>query len=252
MLSTGYFYHNTFEKFTTAFLDIFNEIDIKRYNADDSVLKTIRVPIAFSPRHKWLSRLQEDYQKNSINIQTTLPRMSCNFGDPVYDQERMLNKSGRKVKEDTLGQLKRLFNPIPYNIPFTLSVWCQNLTDSLQIVEQVMATFAPEINMRVIDIPEINLCTDVPVILENITKNDDFEGDFSDFRMIEWELSFNIKGYVYPILTDTSVIKKVNSILKDINTDMTYETLTSAVNPLSANKDDVYTIDDTITVNPLA
>ena len=32
----GHFYHNTVRKLVVAFGTLFNEIDVKRYNADDS------------------------------------------------------------------------------------------------------------------------------------------------------------------------------------------------------------------------
>lgn len=247
MLSTGYFYHSTIRKLSIGFATIFNTIDIKRYNNNGTVLKTIRVPISFGPRHKFLARLQEDYGKSGTNIHNTLPRLSFSMGAPVFDPDRMINKLGRTSKEDTLGTLKALYNPTPYNIPFTLNLWTKHLDDSFQVVEQILATFTPELTMRIIDIPALSLKSEVPVVLDSVTMVDDYEGDFLSGRLIEWTFEFTVKGYIYPVISDTSVIKKVSALIRDLDTEETFETITNAVNPIAAFPPDVHVIDETIT-----
>lgn len=251
-MATQYSYHETTKKLVTAFGALFNEIDIRRVNTDGATIKTIRVPISFAPKHRFIARIQEDYNNaQATTTQVTLPRLSFSFDAPVFDEERMLSKLNKIGREDTLGNIRKLMSPIPYNYPFTLSLWSKNLDDALQVAEQIMATFAPEVNIRITDIAEIDLCTDVPFILEGISYNDDYEGDFSDFRMIEWEFQFNVKGYVYPILDMSGdgevVIKKINLFIKDLDSGLNWESITNTVNPITAFPPDEYTIDEVIT-----
>jgi hypothetical protein len=96
----------------------------------------------------------------------------------------------------------------------------------------------PELNTQIIDIPEINLVSSVPVILEGNEKLDEYEGSFGDFRVIEWEFNFTMKGYIYRGLSaagSDKVIKQVNTLLYQMgnnNDDVLITDLQSVVDPL--------------------
>ena len=52
--------------------------------------------------------------------------------------------------------------------------------------------------------------TDIPIILNSATVEDQYEGDFTTRRAIVWSLAFMMKGFIYPDIKDNSaVIKKV-------------------------------------------
>jgi hypothetical protein len=242
-----HFYFGTHKKMITAFGDFFNNMYIKRVNDAGTVLKNLRVPLSFAPRNKFISRLGEDYAKGGVNVNTSLPRLSFDIGSPALDEARMKSKLGRSKQRDDLGTIRALLNPVPYDFPFTLRLWVKSLDDAFQISEQILATFMPELNTQIIDIPEINLVSSVPVILEGNEKLDEYEGSFGDFRVIEWEFNFTMKGYIYRGLSaagSDKVIKQVNSLLYQMgnnNDDVLITDLQSVVDPLDETLwDDAY------------
>lgn len=231
----SHFYFGTHKKLIIAFADIFNEMRIKRVDEAKTTVKEIKVPISFSPRSKFVSRLAEDYAKGSVNVETSLPRLSFEFESPVLDTTRMKSKMSRCKTADTLGNIRQLLNPAPYDFPVTLRLWSKNLDDAYQIVEQILATFLPDLNTNIIDIPEINLVTSVPVILDSNAKQDDYEGDFTDFRAIEWEFNFTMKAYIYKGLLNSTlpIIKQVNALIYDINAgDKLLSDIENVLNPI--------------------
>jgi hypothetical protein len=77
----------------------------------------------------------------------------------------------------------------------------------------------PELNTNIIDIPEIGLVTSVPLILDSNEKIDEYEGDFGEFRIIEWVFNFTMKGYIYRGLSaagSDKVIKQVNVLVFEL------------------------------------
>ena len=54
--------------------------------------------------------------------------------------------------------------------------------DALQIVEQILPYFQPAYNLTIELVESIKEKRDVPIVLENVTMQDDYEGDFSSRR----------------------------------------------------------------------
>jgi hypothetical protein len=51
---------------------------------------------------------------------------------------------------------------------------------------------------------------DIPILLNGVTLQDDYEGDFRTRRTIIYTLTFTAKSYIYGPVTTSEVIKKVN------------------------------------------
>ena len=106
-------------------------------------------------------------------------------------------------------QLKSGFMPVPYNINFDLYVLAKNSDDALQIVEQILPYFQPEYTITLREVPELEIIRDVPVVLNSISYEDYYEGDFTSRRSIIYTLSFTAKYYLYGPITSTNVIRTV-------------------------------------------
>jgi hypothetical protein len=67
-------------------------------------------------------------------------------------------------------------------------------------------------------IPEIGIINDVPIILNDVSYDNDFEGSFTtDVRTIIWTLSFTVKGYIYGNIANTGLITNtITNIYKEI------------------------------------
>ncbi len=202
MLGT-YSYHEIFRKTIVAFGTLFNNIEIRR---QDEVMK---VPLAYGPQQKFLARLDQVPDPTNKRVQITLPRLSFEITGVNYDPGRKVSPTQKiKFKKDT-DENKNVFMPVPYNIGFELAIISKNQDDGLQILEQILPYFQPHYNLAVKLLTTVGEIKDVPVVLNSIDYQDDYEGDFTQRRAIVYTLSFTAKTYLYGPVTDNKVIRKV-------------------------------------------
>lgn len=206
-----YFYHEILRRTVIAFGSLFNEISIKHKNNSDEVTSVIKVPLAYGPTQKFLSRLNQSPDLNK-QVQITLPRMSFEFTGLTYDGTRKATTTQTFTSKSTEDgtETKKTYLPVPYNMQFELSIMSKLNDDALQIVEQILPYFQPAYTMTVELVDVINEKRDIPVILENITMQDDYEGDFSTRRVLIYTLRFTAKTYLFgPTSSATKdIIKK--------------------------------------------
>ena len=200
-----YFYHQTSRKMVVAFGTLFNDIEVRRTNSAGSVIETIKVPLAYGPREKFLTRISTDPSLNP-KIALTVPRMGFELLSMTYDGVRKLNTIGRNVKAGTTSGLKKQYNPVPYNWDFSLYVYIKNAEDGTQILEQILPFFTPEFTVTMNLVSSMDEKRDVPLVLTSVTSEDTYEGDFATRRSIIWTLSFLMKGFLYPGITDNAKV----------------------------------------------
>jgi hypothetical protein len=209
-----YFYHEILRRTIVTFGSLFNNITIKHKNNSNQVVSVIKVPFAYGPTQKFLARLNQSPDLNKP-IQITLPRMSFEFTGLTYDSTRKSTTTQSfTTKSATDGtETKKVYLPVPYNLQFEVSIMSKLNDDALQIIEQIIPYFQPAYTMTVELVDEINEKRDVPVILENITMQDDYEGDFTTRRVLIYTLRFTVKTYLFgPISSATKDIIKKTTI----------------------------------------
>lgn len=239
------FYHGTIRNTVVAFGNLWNGMQVRRFNQDGSILQSIDVPLSYSGREKWVQHLtgNPDLLKSTS---ITLPRMAFEVLGFKYDAARKLNSLNmvsKPISGSSNAATARM--PVPYNIDFALYVAAKTIEDSLQMVEQILPYFAPHYNMTVNSIPELGLVEDVPVILNTTDNDDNYMAEWIEERIIVNTFRFTAKVNLYGPVSNSAVIKKTNvTVHTNIQGNpITGEHYYAAVNPLTANKTDVYTID---------
>ena len=204
MLGT-YSYHEIFRKTIVAFGTLFNNIELRRTN------EVMKVPLAYGPKQKFLARLDQNADPTNKRVQITLPRISFEINSMNYDSSRKVSPTQKIVvkNSDNKDKDKKVFMPVPYNLGFELSVISKNQEDGLQIIEQILPYFQPHYNLAVKLLPEMGEIKDVPVILNSIEYEDDYEGDFASRRAIIYTLQFTAKTYLYGPVVESKPIRKV-------------------------------------------
>jgi len=204
------FYHETVRKVVVAFGTMFNDIHLVRKNNDGDIIQTMKVPLAYGPRQKFLVRLREDADLTK-QVAVTLPRLGFEITGLSYDPGRKLNRvqQFRKVKGTTTKQLDVQYMPVPYNVDFDLYILSKQSDDALQIVEQILPYFQPDYTVTINDNTDMGIKRDVPVILNSVAYEDDYEGEFTARRSIIYTLAFTAKFYLYGPVTSSKVIKTV-------------------------------------------
>jgi len=199
-----YFYHQTSRKMVVAFGSLFNSIEVRRTNSAGSVIETLKVPLSYGPREKFLTRISADPALNP-KIALSVPRMGFELTAMTYDGARKLNTIGRNVKAGTTG-LKKQFSPVPYNWDFSLYVYVKNAEDGTQILEQILPFFTPDFTVTMNLVSSMSEKRDIPLILNAVSSEDTYEGDFASRRSIIWTLSFIFKGFLYPDIADNAKV----------------------------------------------
>lgn len=211
MLGT-YSYHEVIRKTIISFGTLFNQIYIKHQEEDGSDASLIKVPIAYGPIQKFLARLEQkpDLRKRAA---LTLPRMSFELTSLQYDPSRKVStmQTFKTVRKDGNGEQVKVFMPVPYNIGIQLNIITKYNDDMLQIVEQIIPFFQPHFNLTVDLAETIGEKRDIPMIMENIQMNDNYENSFEERRSLVYTLNFTAKSYLFGPISDSTdgLIKKV-------------------------------------------
>lgn len=204
MFGVPYFYNETVKKLTAIFGTLFNDIEIQRTGTSTGT-QTVKVPIAFGPAQKFLTRIEQDPDLKAPAI--ILPRMAFEIMSYDYDSQRALTQWSIPVTaaDSTITQ----FNPVPYNLQFNLYIMTKYYEDGSKIMEQILPFFRPKFTVSAVMIPGSDP-VDIPIVLNSVSSEDSYEGPYLDSRTIIWTLSFTMKAYFFSPQYNRKVIKFID------------------------------------------
>lgn len=241
------FYWGTIRKSVIAFGNLFNNIYIDRRDESGNVIQTLKVPLAYAPRQKFLARIQAEPNLPEEKFQIYLPRMGFEMLGLQYDPNRRVSMvQDNRAINGTPGTLNRQYAPTPYNVNMVLYVYTKNQDDGLQILEQIVPYFNPEFNLTLNAVPLLNIKNDLPIILDSVNYEDQYEGDFTQRRAIIWTLNFTLKLNFYGPISKQGIIRSAtvnmysNEAMSNIN--MRYNAI---LDPLDSEPTDTFDIIET-------
>ena len=246
-----YFYNKNIRNIVVLFGTIFNDITIKRVKTNLSESQSFKVPIAYGPTKKYLALLDErKLGEDDVGTSITLPRMSFEITSMTYDGTRKLQRTKR---HSTIGsdntKLITAYTPVPYNFEIELNVMVKNSDDGAQIIEQIMPYFSPEFHVTLNEMSTLGIKRDIPVIMNSLTTQDTYEGDFLTRRALIHTMTFTVQGFVYGPTANVGLIREVDVNIgaqmpspeeADLNIDIKPD-------PLTADADDDFGFTTTIT-----
>jgi hypothetical protein len=201
-------YHSAIRKYIIMFGNMFNDIDVVRYNNAGTAVQSIRVPIAYGPKEKFLARIRQDANIDR-EVSTVLPRLSFEITGFSYDSARQMNKQNRITSIGSgNNSLRSGWAPAPYNIDISLYGMFANNEDAVQVVEQILPYFRPEWTNSVKIVPSLGIYVDVPTVLQGMSLEDTYEADFQTRRAIIYTFNFTVKGYIYGPVTNKGLITR--------------------------------------------
>lgn len=195
MLGT-FHYHGLIRKYIAVFGTLFNDITLKRINSSNVITETIKVPLSYGPKQKFLARIT-DNPNLSKSVALQLPRLGFDLTSMTYDSERKLNSLNQNVA-GYKGNIGRIYSPVPYTLSFNLYIMVKNAIDGSMIVEQILPAFKPEFTVTINAVPTMGIKIDMPIILGSVSLEDNYEGDFTSRRALIYTLDFTAKVYFYP------------------------------------------------------
>lgn len=245
----NHFYHSHIRKTVAVFGTLFNNISVVRKDAQGNVVNSVKVPLSYGPKQKFLARLIEEPDLNAPEVALRLPRMSFEMTGIQYDTTVKLNKMNKVSNASFRGDgIDLVYQPVPYILNFDLTVYSKTQDDVLQIVEQILPYFNPDYIVTIKEIPELNVTRDIPIVLQSVVYTDDYEGDFANRRVLQYTLSFSIKTFFYgPIKQNVGVIKDISvNMHQDMDHDKITVIYNAQVDPLSARENDTYIISEVL------
>jgi len=216
------FYHDTLRKYVILFGTLFNDIWINRPDSAGNVKQSLKVPLSYGPREKFLARIDgidsnRDPQENPFSI--VLPRMGFEITGFNYAPERKLptRNSFATTVTDENTKKKHVYNPVPYDINFSLSIFVKNTTDGTRIIEQILPFFTPEwtSTIQLVDDAPIDIKLDIPLVLTSVNQDDVYEGSFEERRTLIWQLDFVMKGLFFGPVYKKEIINLANTQIFD-------------------------------------
>ena len=185
------------------FLAAFNNVVIKRFNANREIGQTLQVRYVYAPKE----RVIYDIVNFSQNI--TLPVVSIHITSFSRDVSRVFNKNGGFYKPNSnIDNSKTQFTnfyrtPVPVNIGITMNIMTKYQTD----LDQIMSNFIPFCNPYVILSWKVPEEYNIPFIEEirsevlwdgnvSVGYPTDINGNQKYF--ITGNTNFTIKGWIFP------------------------------------------------------
>ena len=210
MLGNAHYYHHLTKKAVILFGRLFDDISIVRKN-DQTGKEVSRflVPIIYAPKEKMVTRVFSDPELTR-QLQALLPRMSFEISGLTYDASRKQNSLLKASKPVTGGSTaSSAYMGAPYDLNFQLNVYARNIDDGTQIVEQILPFFNPDFTVSASMVPDLGFIKDIPVVLNNVTNNIEYEGNYDSVRYVYWTLNFTMKLHYYGPITTPKIIRTV-------------------------------------------
>lgn len=209
MLGNSHFYHQLTRKAVILFGRLFDDITVlRRDNVTGKEVQRFLVPIIYAPKEKMITRIFSDPDLLR-QLQAILPRMSFEITGITYDATRKQNSLLKASKVQTGTQATTAYMGVPYDLNFQLNIYTRNIDDGTQIVEQIMPFFNPDFTVTASMVPDLSLYKDIPIILNNITNNIEYEGNYDSVRYVYWTLNFTMKMHYYGPTSNTEIIRTV-------------------------------------------
>jgi hypothetical protein len=238
MLGNAHFYNRTIRKIVIAMGTVLNDIQLVRYTKDGLTAKEkFKVPLSYGAKEKYIVRINSD-PTLTRSVAVAVPRISFELTGLSYDSSRKQQTTLMNCSTDTNTSSKTQYLPVPYDFTFDAAIYVRNTEDGTQILEQILPFFTPDFTVTAKLVPSLNRSYDLPIILNSVSNEVDYEGDFLTTRLIIWNLSFTVKGYIFPGVKDSKIIRGANtSIIDSANSSQVYVNINTQTNPANTSPD---------------
>lgn len=201
-----FYSHNTIKLYTAIFGSLFADLKLERSDEE------ITIPLMYGTGSKALiyNKARTKLKDKDLRIKSILPRMAFTLESWEYDPTRQFNKKTvlkSPIVDDNVFTQK---NPVPYKFNYRLILKTKTLSECLQVVEQILTSFDPYVNVNVEDNPDLSISNNIQIKLVSSGFNDDM-GSTEESRSVEVSFDFVLDGYLYKQTSGR------NSIIKEID-----------------------------------
>jgi len=223
-----YFFNDTISIYTIAFGSLFNNFKVHRISNDKKV-KEISVPLSYAGKTHWYMKKFQNIP-DIDNIGKILPMISFTLENITPNRERQTNKfENIQFDVDITRAVKEwVQTSIPYKFGFNINIWTKFQSDMNQIIEQILPFYpSGSRDLHIKEIPILGVHRSTRVELSSV--NPDIQVDFDEKgdRIIQYSLSFELDGYMYPPIEESKIINNIdiNTYIETIQTNYNIETI---------------------------
>lgn len=223
----NFWYDEQFVTYITNFMAVFSEFHVSIGKNDfNSETNLVKVPV----RYGGVDRVVESIiSGNTQNAPLRLPLFSVKLADVQMAQERakgtgteerkVVLPRGQSMPDGMLVMRRR--TPVPYKLFFELNVFTSNELHKFQIMEQILSTFDPSMQVQSSDDPfdggKINI-----IQLENINFEENYPSGV-DKKVVQFSLIFSTYGWLQvPINFKQDYIKKIQLKIQKLSQDTSF------------------------------
>lgn len=208
-----HFYHASIRRYVALFGSLFSDLHIKRV-AEGGREEYVKVPIRYGNKNVYAS-VPHDETRETKKVSRVLPAMAFEITSMYKDVDRKTNPmnmiKNKTFEED--GTKKYQFNRVPYNFMFSLHLRAKNMDDMLQMTEQIIPAFDGNLSVTIEDIPntEVQVEQDIKIRLYEIEMDDNYQDEMMP-RLIDYTITFELKGHLYKRTLSAYVIREVELV----------------------------------------
>ena len=206
-MSRPHYFYNVMRKTIIQFCDVFNNIIVARYDSTGTITKYVSVPLKFAPKTKqWY--MEERVAEGFDRVDPVFPMMAIELESLEFATDRQVNRNYKITAANDGAGTKQFYNAVPYDFNFKLMIAAEYTVDITQVVEQIFPFFTPEAYIR-LTIPELNIeglnddgsagsdKLELKVLYESSSKEETVELDEASYRVLQWDLTFKVQGYLF-------------------------------------------------------
>lgn len=200
-----YFNWNGTRNIIIAFGSILNNVKIQTQK--DGVQRDYKVPLAYAPTKSYIAYLNSPDVEEKTN--QMLPRMSFFVTDYTYAANREVNRKLRRSVTKPSKEVITQYVGTPYNFDIELNIWTKYVTQTHQIIEQILPHFRPDFNVVIKSShPDLEIRDDIAIVYQGIQKDDIRDRSLLDDETIRTTLTFEARGKLYPASENGNIIRK--------------------------------------------
>lgn len=209
-----FFFNDTMSIYTIAIGSLFNNLKVQRINKtkDPVEIKEIDVPLNYYNKMHWYYKTYKTFP-DKTNINKVLPRMAFSLDNLNPDNDRQTNKFETLKFEGDISRDVRDWcqTAVPYKFGFTLSIYTKFQTELNQLMEQVLPFFpAKSRDLHIKEVPILNIYRSVKVELTGLSPQINVDYSDNGHRVIQFDMNFDLDGYLYPPIKEQKIIKYVD------------------------------------------
>lgn len=215
---SNYFFADTIRNVSEAFGSFFDELHVVRHDENGFPAKNVRIPIKMGPRMK-----AQDYRieiERGEKYYISFPNLTYSFDSIAWDGERA---RGLTTIRDFYKEMfdsdivNEMFwqdvQPAPYDLGFSLVLNCENMSDLVEVCEQITAKFRPDNYLFVKEFWWYNKRRSLKMHLESISQEVQKELTTELKRVYTVTFQFKIEAYMYTPIKTSYVIDTIKTKL---------------------------------------